>query len=295
MEDKLPQHILRHCRYFCFLFALFILALQIQCQSLVLRITYNYADDLLLQKIDEYFNINDKQEVYLQEKLKALHQWHRQKQLPAYHNIVGQLNKYIEHGIQPKNVRWASEKVRSFAVSLVKRTYDSSLDFLFSLNEKQINYLEKKLSESNQKLEERSKLSRAEALEKKKQKMLEITADWLGSISSQQEKIFTARIKRIPDITKERLSFRYDRQKLFISALRKKEKQPQVLKKLVRNWTLHYHRTLPSNYRRASLRVRRHYEDYALLVFRQANTKQLNHTIDKLASYHNLIHGLFVD
>lgn len=59
------------------------------------RLTYNYADWLIFWKVDDYVELNSKQQQILENKVDELLTWHRQNELPYYVELLTQLKTIV--------------------------------------------------------------------------------------------------------------------------------------------------------------------------------------------------------
>ena len=72
-------------------FAFLIVAILGACS--LLRTGYDQADHLSLWWIDRKLNLNSTQSRWLKPELKALHDWHRQTQLPGYAALLDAISR----------------------------------------------------------------------------------------------------------------------------------------------------------------------------------------------------------
>ncbi|MDA2912048.1 DUF6279 family lipoprotein, partial [Nitrospiraceae bacterium AH_259_D15_M11_P09] len=64
-----------------------------------LSLAYNFADWILLWKIDGYFDISAEQERFLEERLTELHTWHRIETLPLYAAFLRRVQEQWRDGL----------------------------------------------------------------------------------------------------------------------------------------------------------------------------------------------------
>ena len=270
------------------------------CLPQVMRFMYNRADYFVLQRIDRYFDIDASQKEYLKLQLAALHEWHRQNELPRYLSLLDELQKRIDRTLQRKDILWAHTQMRSLSSILYKRLQSKSLPFLMSLQDTQIQHLQEVLAEENEELQEKLELPLSKRLEKRMEKYLDNSSDWLGSLSDEQEELLRARLLKMPDIAPVRWQMRLKRQKNFIAILKlnnqnKKDKQNLLRqKKRLQRFLTAF---APQNYA-ALLTPREHViynanrlflYDYLLALAQIATPTQRKHFREKLNTYRNII------
>lgn len=215
----------------------------LRCFSLVLllsltacsfvSIAYRNLDWLAMNRIDEYFDLTDSQEAFLEPRVKKVIQELKKDELPQLYlkirQLVGQLKS--SKPIADLGVNDLVEKVKTLAITVVSENSQDVTTFLTSLSKEQIEYFKEKLGEANDKT---AKLATAdpkeyrEKLNDMKVERFERYEDWLGSISSEQKAIvFDA--QRDQDYYKRYLSFRKDMQSKFIGLLVKLKHDPKRL------------------------------------------------------------------
>lgn len=270
-------------------FCLYLCLAQLHCLPTIIKSSYNNADYLFLLEMDQYFDTTNKQEVYIKEKFSSLHNWHRTKELPRYLKLLKYIKRQVQNKKEAQAIPRILARVRNFGFRLIGSLYPDSIDFLLSLKKEQIQNLEEELIEANEKLEERLALSPREYQEERRESILEKTEDWIGSLSAEQEKILSNKIKSLPSISKERLRFRNQRRVQLLKVLRAKGKGIKRLKNLITAWTRDYPQSIPPFYKKAQRRYRKHLRDYLSTVAKIATPRQRKYFIKKLSNYEKVL------
>ena len=52
------------------------------------KLVYDYGDKYLLWQLDSYFDLSNKQEEWLEERIKSHIEWHRSHELPSYKKLL---------------------------------------------------------------------------------------------------------------------------------------------------------------------------------------------------------------
>ena len=267
------------------------------CMPFLIKMAYNNADDLVLYKIDSYFDINEQQEKYLKPRLASLLLEHRQDELPYYIKTFDSLEKRIARGWKKEDTVWGRKRLHNIAIRLYRRTQDSTAVFLSTLSAKQIKYFEKAIEESNEDLEESLEAGLAKQHKKRIEKYLEGTSDWLGNLNMLQEKTLLEKLHTIPNIAPMRLAVRKNRQEILLSGLRvntENNKQNQKrLKKLLNDLSPQYYATtVPAKYKNTYQANRKFFQEYLLTLAKIATPKQQKHLREKLKGYREIIYSL---
>ena len=198
--------------------------------NLSLKIAYNKSDLLSLIFIDNYFNINYKQKHLLKKKLKKILIWHKSNELMLYRVSINNLRKSIPNNsknlndIDKKELRTLLKKtwidVKKYRDTLFKVIYKEGIEFLLSLEDYQVNFLENKINKSNEKINEEYKEGIDKYYEKENNLYIKRTKEWIGSLSEEQIEKLKPKMMKIPIIRNERIRFRNERKKLFLNAFK---------------------------------------------------------------------------
>ena len=97
---------------------------------------------------------------------------------------------------------------------------------------------------------------------------------------------------KIPNITKKRLFFRKERQRLFLEALEEKELSPKKLKKLLFKWTQNAENSYPPFFKKARNSVKLGFRNYILKLWEILNESQRKYFYKKIKDYSRLIESL---
>lgn len=166
------------------LFACLIILLQ-GCSS---QFAYNNADWLSNWYIDDYLDLNTEQNRILKKELEAVLVWHRTTQLPAYKTQLITLSNDLE-SLPISEQAWlahfngVTQHWHTVRNALSKR----SAQLAPLLNDKQADYLFRKLHEKNKsRLDEFKALSIQEYRQERFETLEETIEDYLGSIAPQQ-------------------------------------------------------------------------------------------------------------
>lgn len=211
------------------------------------QIAYNYADWLLLNRIDHYFDVTSTQKALLKQQLKQHFAWHRQSELPLYVDLLTTFKAKAQDGLTEEELEWTFDSFKARRQQLFSRLLPDTANFLATLSPAQIDYFEKKVIKQQRKVE-RSDEEIQKRLEERAEKYLEKMESWFGSFSKTQR----YRIKRltfaIPDIKDDWDAYRQMRRKELIAFLREKP-EPAEIEALLKPWLSSVKATSPPPYR----------------------------------------------
>ena len=154
----------------------------------LMRVGYNYADNVALYMARDHFDPGTAQYEELKTRVARLHQWHRGKELPEYETLLRSAMARIEKGVAPLDVSWAYSALRVRFRDVAVRVSEEVAPVLATLSTAQIAHLEHKLAEANEKYAREylngnpSKQHRART-ERTKDRF----EDWVGGLNREQE------------------------------------------------------------------------------------------------------------
>ena len=63
------------------------------------KLVYDYGDKFVSWQLDSYFELNDEQEDWVEERMKILIEWHRMEELPRYKNFLTDIQNSSKDGL----------------------------------------------------------------------------------------------------------------------------------------------------------------------------------------------------
>ncbi len=237
------------------------LAMSLLC-ACSLKLMYQYADWMLIWRIDDYFDLNSRQRNFLEEKIQNQLLWHRRHELPLYSTLLRQLQQKSRDGLTASEIDWIYENIYRLRKNIVRQIATDSAFFLSQLQEGQIRNLESELAELNKSFQARLEQSPEERLQHRANEIFEFMEDWFGPLSADQKRQITHLIRSVPDTPEARYNFRLQRQGEFIALLRSDSGVPTIEARLL-EWYLDFEAGYPPEYRQLVLERRKH--DKALI------------------------------
>ena len=272
-----------------------ILFLVMGCNSI--QLVYDFGDDYLEWKIDDYFDLNSEQEAYVEENIEQYFNWHRQEELPQYVQLLEKLVQDTEDGITVAELDEAFAHVEERRDALLERLIPNAAYFLSTLHPEQISHLEEVMLEENEEIAEGLKKSPEERQAEDLESFIENLEDWFGDFNSEQIQQLTQWhhqwSENREDRTMGRLERRKQSQPVFLALLRSKpsqEKVEQWLRQQIGQWI---NPVDPVVKMKRIERIQRN-KERIVMVDSLLTSQQRQHAIEELQSYIEQIRALII-
>jgi len=259
-----------------------ILIFIVSCSTI--KLGYNNADWILPWMVDNYFELDEKQEEFVEERIAYHLEWHRYNELQRYTNFIDEAAPKIVDGLTPDEYDWIINEIRTSYAQIIERILPDATDLLLSLSTAQINLLEEKINEKNKGRSERQQKTAEEKLEKRQKRIIEKMEDWFGVLSSdQQEKIMTMALL-IPDNSVMYHEERLRRQKFFLLLLKEKPPKDEFIDRF-RDYLIDYNIGRPQEYIEMSKTYWEASKQMTLKVDKILTKSQKMHAIELVREY----------
>jgi hypothetical protein len=164
---------------------LFSLSLFIISACSTTKLAYEYGDKFVSWQLDSYFELNDEQEDWVEERMTIHLEWHRAQELPRYKRFLTDIQNSSEDGLTMSELdegfsRFEAKQRRTF-----ERLVPDAALFLTKLSAEQINNLEREMAEENEEMLEKVK-NREESIQEHREEFLEEMEDWFGEFDPVQ-------------------------------------------------------------------------------------------------------------
>jgi hypothetical protein len=164
---------------------LFSLSLFIISACSTTKLAYEYGDKFVSWQLDSYFELNDEQEDWVEERMTIHLEWHRAQELPRYKRFLTDIQNSSEDGLTMSELdegfsRFEAKQRRTF-----ERLVPDAALFLTKLSAEQINNLEREMAEENEEMLEKVK-NRQESIQEHREEFLEEMEDWFGEFDPVQ-------------------------------------------------------------------------------------------------------------
>ena len=167
------------------------LAVSALCSCSRIKLTYNYANLLLLHQAHLYLKLNPAAEAELSKKIGDYHAWHRRQMLPAYASLCRKLARgFRGQEKEELNVNEATPLLSSLWLDTIEPMIPPVAEALASLDAKGIDYLEAAYAKDSEK-QRRLYLDDPPAAEARRvQKTVDYVEGFSGQLSpDQKEKV----------------------------------------------------------------------------------------------------------
>lgn len=114
-----------------------------------IKIGYNNAPSLAYWWLDGYLDFNDAQSVQVRDSLAALQVWHRQTELPAYAELLHQLQRLAPGALTPEEVCRITTQVQRHVQQLGEQAAEGMARVVPTLQPEQLRYLAHQFDKHN--------------------------------------------------------------------------------------------------------------------------------------------------
>ncbi len=244
------------------------------------KLVYDYGDKYLLWQLDSYFDLSNKQEEWLEERIKLHLEWHRSQELRSYKKFLIDLQNRAKNGLTMEELDEGFSRYEAKQQRLFERLIPDTALFLKSLSSEQINNLESKMLEENEEMTEKNE-NRSELIQERRENFLEQMEEWFGEFSPEQMiQINEWQVNWFVESTspfEERMKYRIKSQTQILALLRSFP-DGQELEKWMRNWSKSWGRDKNSDRKARILRNK----NRILQVDKFINPEQRQHAIREL-------------
>ncbi len=244
------------------------------------KLVYDYGDKYLLWQLDSYFDLSNKQEEWLEERIKLHLEWHRSQELRSYKKFLIDIQNRAKNGLTMEELDEGFSRYEAKQQRLFERLIPDTALFLKSLSSEQINNLESKMLEENEEMTEKNE-NRSELIQERRENFLEQMEEWFGEFSPDQMiQINEWQVNWFAESTspfEERMKYRIKSQTQILALLRSFP-DGQELEKWMRNWSKSWGRDKNSDRKARILRNK----NRILQVDKFINPEQRQHAIREL-------------
>ncbi len=121
----------------------------------LVRTGYDHLDTLAYWWMDRYLDFNESQKREVKADLKAWHAWHRSSQLPAYADLLAELQHMAKNDVTPPAACDVIMKARDQFETLVLQTAPQAASLALSLEPANLKHLRKKFAEEDKQWREK--------------------------------------------------------------------------------------------------------------------------------------------
>jgi hypothetical protein len=169
------------------LFFTVILFLFVSCSTT--KIAYNFADAMVLNWFESYFDFRESQRLDLEKKVKRFFEWHRKSELPKVVFFLEEFKVRYKDGFDQDDINWVTPELKLLWKRILSYAEDDIASFLLTVDESQILEINEEFHEKeDDRLIEQSKMSLKELRKDILDKTYKALGNWLGDLESNQKK-----------------------------------------------------------------------------------------------------------
>jgi hypothetical protein len=213
-------------KYVPILFAVFLL--MCGCDSTIYRLLYNSLDALLYRSVTRYISPSPGQGRFLKEKIDMHLRWHRKVELPKYIVTLQGLRERMAAGLKKSDIAWIQGRFDRHEADLYNAISNDVVSFLVSLDQKQVDQMERTMEERISEFEKESRKSAEDRTRETERSFTWFMEFIYGNLSEIQKKEIARMARQMEDLEPERIRLYRERQAEFIALLRKKPDKDRV-------------------------------------------------------------------
>ena len=191
------------------------------CTRFTHKLFYNHLlVRYIISRVDNLFDLRPRQKAFLTNRLEDVKEWHRKYELPLYAIDLGIITKKFEdNSFQMKDLEWMMKRARVHRDSIYRKIMKTAVEFLFTLEKGQVEYLSIRLTEQNKEFRQELKKSKEKRYHELADQYISNFENFTSDFSRAQKKIILSKVKALPDTQAAWLEYREFRQKEFIEFL----------------------------------------------------------------------------
>lgn len=177
------------------LIVIFLLAITIVGCSLV-KTAYNNAPEAMHWWLDDYFDFTESQNKKLKPALYAMHDWHRQTQLPLYVEMLKKIQSHLsKEEIESNTACETMQPLQDFMHNIQLETSSTIIEMAPLLSDKQLSYFQKMLQKRTAKWKsEWLQETQEDRIEARLEKTIDYAETVYGSLNKTQKNMLKQKL-----------------------------------------------------------------------------------------------------
>lgn len=247
-----------------------------------IEVLYGQADRLLSYALDEYFDLSDAQQDFVDRWLADLIAWHRREELPDYARFLTDAKHRLERGLAAEDLVWFARGAERRYRHLAEHISADAATLLAGVADSQVQRCREALAERNEAwgLDWHLHEPAEERLLWRTSRVLDVAEDWLGPLERRQREGLIRAVEAIPDGVRLRYEDRLRRQREFLALLAERRGADFGLK--LRAWLLHWEQGRAPEYQRQLADLQRQASAALLDLDRSLTSAQRDHIAVRL-------------
>jgi hypothetical protein len=181
---------------------------------------YDNLDWLVYRALDQRFDIRDAQRPWVKERLRVLHHWHRETQLPGYGETLRELARRFADGFDLNDFGWIDRRIEAHRSALVAKVIPDFAQFLAGLDAAQIDHFVDFSAESLEEAAEPLAMGVEERVDHRVEQFTEQLTPWTGALTRTQAAALRRELAIWPDFRRDWIEQRQIRQQTLVALLR---------------------------------------------------------------------------
>lgn len=253
---------------------------------------YSISGWAVLGKVRDYFELTEKQETFLTEKIDTIFDWHKKQELPKTVSFLKKFNNLFQDGLTEQELDVLGTDYDELWDALMGKVLPEWSAFLESVNSDQIRALPSKLNKRNEFLEKKLKLTEAEWKAEDAEWLIETLDGWVDGLSEEQITKVQSWIKPDRTFVKIRLEQRQSFHKWFVEEL-KANKTAKELEASFSPWVINPETVWSPAFKAQMDQKKMEWTKLMLNIDSLLTQKQRNYAIEKIGNYISGFEKLF--
>ncbi len=253
---------------------------------------YSISGWAVLGKIRDYFELTERQEAFLTEKIDNIFEWHKKEELPKTVSFLKKFNDRFKNGLTEQELYAIGSDYDKLWDNLMAKALPEWSVFLESVNSDQIHELPLKLDKRNEFLEKKLKLTDSEWANDDSDWLIETLDDWVDGLSKEQILKIKSWIKPDRTFVEIRLTQRRSFHEWFVEEL-KANKTAKELEVSLSPWVIDPESVWSPAFKSQMEKKKVEWTKLMLNIDSILTQTQRNYAIEKIDSYISGFEKLF--
>lgn len=172
------------------------------------ELAWNLADNVIVQRTDDWLDLESRQQAQLQSRLQPWLQEVRRDRLGEVADAIDEFATRITPKLDLADARWAENRFRQLYNETMTSFLPVIAPTLAAMDERQHKYLAERLDEENREDRERFTSGRDDGRYTLAERMIEQVERWTGVLDTEQRALVHARVREFPDSGESWLAYR---------------------------------------------------------------------------------------
>ncbi len=247
---------------------------------------YNRAHWLLDYRINHYLDLNSTQKSAARQEINLWLDWHRRSQLICYAEFIEQFETRSKNALSNADLEWLEAQFGLHYQTVLDKAFDPAAHILSTLDNAQIDHLEKRLQKDHAKLARELKPELAHRQQRRAKKIQRNIKKWFGKLSRAQIAWLSEHSHALPDAYAPWLTYRVQRDNTLIKLLRS-QAEPGFITAVIKPMWLNNEASMAIENQSLINNIKAQSRRMAVMFYAMASTKQKTHFWNRLKEYRN--------